>query len=414
MTFVVSITILVYSNLGITTTDLNTKTPTDLVNTLLGPGITVSNVTYTGANVAAGEFAGGTGIIGFESGIILSSGDIASVVGPNALDNTTTDNGTDGDLDLDSLLPEDQETFDAAVLEFDFEISGGDAVTFRYVFTSEEYNEYTNSPFNNVFGFFVNGVNYALLPDGLTVVSINNVNGGHPDTCIDGVDNDLDGLIDGADPDCTTPLDNIVGEDNSNSGFYINNDRDDPDGGPPRPPCPINIEADGLTVVLTLTAPVIPDEPNHIKLAIADAGDSILDSWVFIEAGSFTIATAQVDIDIKPFRSSNIIILRKWGITSVAILSTEDFDATNDMDMSSVTFGKTGDEDSLAYYHKWWHWDVNCDGYKDQMCYFWTNKTGFEIGDTEGILKGQKKDEEPIEGSDKVKIMNWGWCWWWW
>jgi len=380
MTFVVSITILVYSNLGITTTDLNTTTDTNLVNTLLGPGITsVSNVTYTGDNRAAGTFAGGTGIIGFESGIILSSGRIGDVVGPNSSDSMTWSFGTPGDDDLDSLIDQGippSTTFDAAVLEFDF-VTPGDEVTFRYVFTSEEYNEYANTAFNNVFGFFINGVNYALLPDEVTPVSINNVNGGNP-----------------------------FGTNAQNPDFYINNDVSDGGGA-------INIEADGLTVVLTLTAPVIPNETNHIKLGIADAGDSILDSWVFIEEGSFTITPLQVNIDIKPFRSRNIIILRKWGITSVAILSTEDFDATKDIDMSSITFGKTGDEDSLAYYHKWWHWDVDYDGNKDQMCYFWTNKTGFEIGDIEGILKGLTKDGAPIEGSDMVKIVDWWrWCWW--
>jgi hypothetical protein len=153
-------------------------TPTDLANTLLGGGITISNVTYTGNNPAAGLFSGGTGIIGFESGIILSSGQAADVVGPNTSDATTTAFGTPGDADLQTQIP-GFTTFDAAVLEFDF-VPSGSAVAFQYVMASEEYNEYANSSFNNVFGFFVNGVNYALLPDGVTPVSINNVNGGNP------------------------------------------------------------------------------------------------------------------------------------------------------------------------------------------------------------------------------------------
>jgi hypothetical protein len=44
---------------------------------------------------------------------------------------------------------------------------------------------------------------------------------------------------------------------------------------------------DGLTVVLRVTATVRPNETNHIKLAIADAGDDIYDSWVLIRAQSF-------------------------------------------------------------------------------------------------------------------------------
>ena len=53
-------------------------TPTDLANTLAGSGVTVSNVTFAGVEEAAGTFSGGgTGpgaIVGFESGVVLSSG----------------------------------------------------------------------------------------------------------------------------------------------------------------------------------------------------------------------------------------------------------------------------------------------------------------------------------------------------
>ena len=55
-------------------------------------------------------------------------------------------------------------------------------------------------------------------------------------------------------------------------------------------PCAnIDIEYDGLTVVLTVSTPVNPGT-NHIKLAIADSGDSILDSSVFLGAESFVCA----------------------------------------------------------------------------------------------------------------------------
>lgn len=287
---------------GIVVTDdlSGALTKEDMVNTLLGAtsDAIASNITYTGAPTAAGEFNGGIGIVGFESGTILSSGQVGYVVGPNSFDDTTTSFGTPGDADLDTLVT-NTTTFDAAVLEFDFECEGPtpDVISFQYVFSSEEYNEFTNTQFNNVFGFFLNGTNIALLPDNVTPVAINNVNGGHPLECIDGIDNDLDGPIDGADPDCTTPLDNIVGEDNSNSAFFINNDCSDSDGGPP---CPIDIESDGQTVVLFATGPANPGV-NHIKLAIGDAGDSVLDSWVFIEAGSFQCAPPPSTIEAEKF-----------------------------------------------------------------------------------------------------------------
>lgn len=223
--------------------------PDDLAQLLVGTGVTISNVTYIGTENSAGVFSGGASIIGFEEGIILCSGDIANVVGPNLYDSVTLDNYLPGDPDLNSLIP-GYVTYDATILEFDF-VPDSSVVEFTYVFGSDEYNEYVNTQFNDVFGFFINGVNVATIPISIPV-SINNINGGGP----------------------------IYGTVPSNPAYYINNDLDDGGGF-------IDTEMDGMTVVLTVTANVNPDETNHIKLAIADAGDSILDSFVLIQAGSF-------------------------------------------------------------------------------------------------------------------------------
>jgi hypothetical protein len=93
-------------------------TPTDVANALVGAGITISNVTYTGATVAAGTFSGGAGTIGFDQGVILSSGCIANAIGPNTSNSITCSNGTPGDTELTALAG--VSTFDAAVLAFDF------------------------------------------------------------------------------------------------------------------------------------------------------------------------------------------------------------------------------------------------------------------------------------------------------
>jgi len=86
------------------TEDMDTHTPEQLVYKLLGSGITVSNISYSGASQSAGTFNGGTGIIGFEEGIVLSSGDIVNAVGPNKSDFITTDNQLMGDSELDTLI----------------------------------------------------------------------------------------------------------------------------------------------------------------------------------------------------------------------------------------------------------------------------------------------------------------------
>ena len=156
---------------------------------LVGSGVTVSNVTFAGAPVAAGTFTGGTGIVGFESGIVLGTGrvqtvDAASscskgVEGPNACDSNSTGNGTAGDAALDPLAS--FPTADAAVLEFDF-VPAEATLNFDYVFASDEYNEYANTTFNDVFAFFVNGTNCAVVPgtSPAEAVSINTINGGNP------------------------------------------------------------------------------------------------------------------------------------------------------------------------------------------------------------------------------------------
>jgi hypothetical protein len=234
---------------AIATTDLTSLTATDLANALVGSGVSVSNVTFTGANVAGGTFTGGATPIGFDSGVILSSGDIKNVVGPNLQDSITTVNGTAGDSQLSALSG--HATFDAAVLEFDF-VPNASTIFFQYVFASDEYNEFVNTSFNDVFAFYVNGTNCAVVGSPAVPVSINTINGGNP-----------------------------FGTNASHPELYRNNDLDDGGGS-------IDTEMDGLTTVLTCEANVTANATNHIKLAIADASDSILDANVFLRAGSFS------------------------------------------------------------------------------------------------------------------------------
>jgi PKD repeat protein len=234
---------------AVVTTDLNSTTPQQLAQTLAGSGITVTNVRFTGAKVAGGTFTGGVADgLGIESGVILSSGDVANAVGPNTNDGISTANGTPGDADLDAIVGAGHTTFDAAVLEFDFVPTQG-TVSFQYVFASDEYNEFVGQ-FNDVFAFFVDGQNVALVPGTSTPVAINTVN-----------------LT-------------------ANSFFYRNNDPSDLGI-----PTPFGTQFDGFTAVLTATATLTPNVSHHIKLVIADTDDDILDSAVFLRASSFTTCT---------------------------------------------------------------------------------------------------------------------------
>jgi uncharacterized repeat protein (TIGR01451 family) len=243
---------------------LGPLTPQDMADLLVagGSGVSISNVVYTGTDAAAGTFEGGLAAIGFDTGIILTSGITRNVEpntdplagGPNLEDGKTNNNGTAGDTDLDTLTG--LGTNDASVLEFDF-VPNRSTVAFRFVFASEEYVEYVGSQFNDVFGFFVNGVNCALVGSG-DPVSINTIHDGNPEPA--------SGVTPPAGP--------------SNPSLFRNNDFSQGGG-------LIETEMDGLTTVLSCAAPVTAGGTNHIKLAIADTSDHVLDSAVFIEASSF-------------------------------------------------------------------------------------------------------------------------------
>lgn len=223
----------------------SSKTIQQLVSdVLLGSGVSVSNITYNGNPSAIGYFDGTNSNLGIDSGIVLTSGNISGVPGPNNSGSTSTGWYGPGDADLDGLTTATTE--DASVLEFDF-IPGSAKVKFRYVFGSEEYMEWAGSSFNDVFGFFISGPgitgkpNIALIPGTSTPVTINNVN-----------------LI-------------------TNLSYYFDNEN----------PIGVTVQYDGFTTVLEAEVTVIPCEMYHIKIAVADAGDAAYDSGVFLEAGSF-------------------------------------------------------------------------------------------------------------------------------
>jgi len=110
-------------------------TPQTLADKLKGAGITISNVQFTGRNLAGGSFANGvSGGLGFEQGVIISSGAASNIIGPNTTASKSTNNQQPGDADLDILAGGD--TFDAAVMEMDF-VPQFNRITLNYLLASE-------------------------------------------------------------------------------------------------------------------------------------------------------------------------------------------------------------------------------------------------------------------------------------
>ncbi|HYG59171.1 MAG TPA: hypothetical protein VD902_14010, partial [Symbiobacteriaceae bacterium] len=126
--------------------------------------------------------------------------------------------------------------------------------------------------------------------------------------------------------------------------------------------------------------------------------------------GTFRIYTADytegVAISVKPFDPEPVINPGSQGKVLVAVLSSETFDAIATVDPESLTFGVTGDEDSLAYCSAFPR-DVNGDGFTDLTCLFSTAKLGLEeTGDIVLTLKGLLVDGIPFSGTDTVKVLD--------
>lgn len=251
-------------NTGLTIQDL-------VQNVLLGPGITVSNIQYSGDPGTIGAFSTGATPtnLGLTSGIIMSSGLVngTPAIGSSVVNFASTDNNSGTDADLQALTANTVE--DAAILQFDF-VPTSDTMRFSYVFASEEYPEFVNQSVNDVFGFFISGanpaggnftnVNLALIPGTTSAVSIDNINGG------------------------------------SYPQFYIDNEGINGN----------SIVYDGFTTVFTAWSLVVPCTQYHIKMAICDAGDGIYDSGVFLMANSFT--------------STSAVTLQSFGSTSDSLM----------------------------------------------------------------------------------------------
>jgi Bacterial Ig-like domain (group 2)/Divergent InlB B-repeat domain len=309
-----------------------------LAQSLVGSGVTISNVKYTGSARAAGNFTSATNIFGFTSGLVLSSGSVRNVVGPNCVsgsapapgDNGDTgdtgisvDNVQPGDLDLNTIVGEANTTEDAAVLEFDF-VPTSTNLSFQYVFASDEYNEFVGD-FNDVFGFFLTApdgspVNIALIPGTNLPVSINNVNDGNPN----------------ADPPVAA----------TNPQFYINNEF-------LPATAPLDTEMNGLTSVFTAQATVTPGQTYHIKLAIADANDHLYDSNVFVQSGSLSSANVTANPTSLAFgnqaqgttSTSQPVVITNVGTATVTItniVASTNFGETNTCPTTLTAGGGTG------------------------------------------------------------------------
>ncbi|MEZ5046837.1 MAG: choice-of-anchor L domain-containing protein [Chitinophagaceae bacterium] len=270
---------------------------TQLAQVLVGYGVTTSNETLNCGEAATGEYGSGTfsvtsSNLGLDSGIILTSGRAASttsnnganvITGTNVTPSSVTGNGAD--LDLNQAV--NGTTFDKCVLEFDF-VTIGDTVKFDYIFASSEYPSFTCSSFNDVFGFFLSGPgivgpysnsskNIALVPGSTTCpVGVSTIYCPNNPGCCNTTNTNCFGLT----PGCSA-----FNATNNTCSYFVCNANG------------TTVNYKGFTTVLTAISEVIPCSTYHIKLAIADKSDQVLDSGVFLKAGSFSSNVIDVKLN---------------------------------------------------------------------------------------------------------------------
>lgn len=229
----------------------------------------VSNVVVNGGSNGRrsyGYFNAASANFPFADGIILSTGFAGSAPGPNSRNNILNEGAEtwDGDRDLQGALGIRQ-TYNATTLEFDF-VPTTTSISFDYMLASEEYLQVvldmSYCDYSDGFAFLLKPLgstqpyqNLALIPGTDTPVKVTTVRG--PGMC---------------------PAAN-----EQYFGGYNGT---------------INATAfNGQTVVLTAKADVTPGITYHIKLVIADQGDTLYDSAIFLGGGSFNFS-----VDLGPDR----------------------------------------------------------------------------------------------------------------
>ncbi|HEX7286832.1 MAG TPA: beta-propeller fold lactonase family protein [Candidatus Angelobacter sp.] len=118
--------------------------------------------------------------------------------------------------------------------------------------------------------------------------------------------------------------------------------------------------------------------------------------------------TIPVNIRVQPDGGNTtrtpVISAGSNGLVQVAILSSAGFDATTQVDTTSLTFGRTGSEPSLVSCQNR-PGDINRDGLADLVCSFAVRAAAFLPGDTQATLRGKTIHGATISGTADIRAV---------
>lgn len=228
-------------------------TAAQMAAALDGPGLSIQNPQVTrGASEQYGIMGGARSLLGFDSGVFLSTGHLLSLQAPNNSPSYSYDTPQAVFRDADLMAISPYAKYDPVAFEFDI-IPQGNKVNFVFSFGSEEYPEFVCSQFNDAFGLFVSGPgisgtkNAAFLPGTQIPIAVNNVNGGSRGVKADGTACHL-----------------------ANTAYFVDNGNGTGS---------TISQLDGFTKTLTAAVTGLQAGATyHVKLAMADAGDAGYDS----------------------------------------------------------------------------------------------------------------------------------------
>jgi hypothetical protein len=297
---------------------------------LFGPDYVITNAQHSGSYYAYSQFNGVNSNLGLDRGFVLTTGILAGdqgVLGPNNYADASSDL-LENEIhpDLAALAQGTSGLNDASYITFTI-TPLTDTLVFNYVFGSDEYDEYVGSTFSDIAGIFISG------PTINGVVNLANING------VDVTVNSVHGAVT-----------NVFGTFPATNGqYYFNNQG-------PQSLDSTSIEYDGFTqnTVARIDSLEIGGE-YVMTIAIADVGDGIYDSGIFIEACESclpTLSSGEIEslnslqlapnpvtssVTITASGSHEYVILNSLGM-EVAQGSFEDKALVNLIDLAEGTY----------------------------------------------------------------------------
>lgn len=266
-------------------------------NILAGNGFTVFNAGANGlpltqaATNQIGYFQANDTTFPIQQGIVMvaaqNASDVIATINGNGNGTITNDSELQGVLSSIVSAGNTFNLYDMVEVQFSF-LAQSDSIKFNYVFGSHEYDGYTCSNYNDVFGFFLEGPfidgqtaptgstivkNIATIPGTTTPIAVNTINSGSSSS--------------GSNANCLAANPNFVAHStyyNASNGTITT--------------------LDGYTDKFTAQAQVQCGEWYTVRLKLANCADAALSSAVFLERASLKAPSIAIEDSLNSGHSS--------------------------------------------------------------------------------------------------------------